>query len=53
MIAKGVEIKLKARKNPASDKPGNRLLALVLVLAGLGAGFGCMYWIGALPGMRH
>ena len=53
MIAKGVEIKLKAGKNPDSDRPGNRLLALALVLVGLMAGFGCLYWIGALPGLRH
>jgi hypothetical protein len=53
MIAKGVEMKLKSAKNPESDRPRNRLLALVLVVAGLGVGFGCLYWIGALSRMRH
>ncbi len=53
MIAKGVELKLKAGKDPESDKPRNRLLALVLVVVGLGVGFGCLYWMGALSGVRH
>jgi hypothetical protein len=53
MIAKGVEIKLKAGRNPESDRPGNRVLALVLVVVGLGAGFGCLYWMGALQTIRH
>ncbi len=53
MIAKGVEIKLKAGKNPESDRPSNRLLALILVVVGLGAGFGCLYWMGALQTIRH
>ena len=53
MIAKGVEIKLKAGKNPESDRPGNRWLALVLVLVGLAAGCGCLYWMGALTGIRR
>jgi len=53
MIAKGVEIKLKAGKSPESDRPSNRWLALVLVLVGLAAGFGCLYWMGALTGIRR
>jgi len=53
MIAKGVEIKLKAGKDPESDRPSNRVLALVLVVVGLGAGFGCLYWMGALQTIRR
>lgn len=53
MISRGVELKVKAGKDPESDRLGNRLLALVLVVVGLGVGFGCLYWMGALQAIRH
>ncbi len=53
LIAKGVELKTKGAKNPEMDIARNRWLALVLVLLGLAAGIGNLYWMGALSRLRH
>lgn len=47
LIARGV-VKFKSARHPAIDRARNRFLALGLVLAGLIAGVGTMYWAGLL-----
>ncbi len=45
LTAKGVEITLRRGKNDAPDRASNLLPGILLIVAGVGTGFGGLFWM--------